>query len=1827
MGDQNHDPRDYIFSAEQETISRQANQPSPTSLQVSAPILAGSTADAAEIRDLSIYRTPPQTTSTIARERNILASASLLSDRAFRDPLSEIENADEEFQQSQALRLSMSAPEQSANNMFERDPQTDQHQFVDPQLLNNLRGQWATLDQAMHVHNVLMQQHQSGAQQHVSGQAPPTDRAAIRPTPPSSATNGATSAAGTLYAAQRDEARRLMALHAQQRRSPQQLQQHLVELLSQAGSQQQALDQSHDGQSPQFSLHQRQTASNVGSPLYPARPYGMLNNPDAGRNMATPLGGQIDQNRATRFGFPWPYSDITTYSESARRHASRASTHVQSRATPTGSFGNDPNPHANSGPAPVFGSAGTASFGSAHSAPQRVSSNADLATAIVQALTNGYPTYGNTGTRAETEAKYARIADDLNAEITGHVSTQPVARVLTFDGSPGLGTASVNTHEGMTATHQMSTRHAPLFMTNTQITEWEKNNAVTFPNALRESNAKQAQMSATAATVPASLRNIDASTGPTDEQVNDVLKSIDASFDWLAVLSAAVGGKLVVKIDSDLSIEGRQACVRYMCVNNDMLRSRFNPFSRHMNTYIQSHRDTLVYVPASILVAQDRRIGHKLLQGLNDRTRQATEGKAKATAGKSSQTRTGNRPYLAVPDILLALLRLGYKPDIDTPRKNELITTFITRPREYKTVDELATLFEETEEEFMSLNSNGRTYHDGVFTEQLATWILWLRDRTWAEEWIEHMQLNSKWPHTFEQLVTMTREKAAFETETVERARYRQLYPSRHSAVHAIGMQDARKLMADKSARNIRPGPDRSKKRPGSYTQTPYDRRSTISRGTDPRELQNREKNTKHTQIRALNRSNKYALGDVSYAKDAACPYCHLDRCRGRCWCCLKPGTCAEPPHGHMARDCKFRDVGINDVKNWDPEWIRSDSNTPCRKCGNMGHPPHACDEKLKRRVLIRLAKDANSGQWVNHIVAVCTLKPGHEAALEDMDVRPEDFEIELTGQSKYTGCDDSCGPDGCGQPHVVDVAHIYKPHQRLPVRQVSSTEYDTYVLKARDVDEPDEDDDMTEDESHHSSLLPIFAATESADIDDGTCSDSNLVGSTMTEREDGRLLWDTGAMRSTASSAAGARGYIRDAKAKLHGAGGAPIKTEGEGDFQSLIQSGSGRPHTLMREASICLGAPSIVSAGEKFAEGYGAVHNLDGMFIPRDSPAFDKVSRTTGRHDKILHFRSKEHWVITPEKEKLRLHHELRKNLYYLVPIQPTTTAESEHLKDARTDARYGTGAIGMINTQQNITHDCTLATYVRDMQKVIQDYEALSRRVAHFGAHNRSLDELLVATTSCLHELEQCMSNPATQHNHDNVVRAQVAKIEQAGLKRVCTRCMTQDCPSLFDDTVTCTNACVSCQSVTHEHVAGHDCGALHKRDQSTMVVTDHALGTLATGAPDDDPDGSEMVREHAELHASCDVTPCRACSAAANSSAGTQTSPQPVPIAQPVATKVSPYVKTNDIVSAFQSLHVSESTRLHHSTDEPDSVSHSINAAGVCTRCRKHRTSCACQPVKISTHGICTGCTKHYTACQCHTAETKQDRQTRVNKQRQDVATARSTQATVRSCAHIRHASPAGKHVQHSQSDSGNAGSTSQVGVDIIHHRSSSGVAGPSRLCSDNVRHIHHGSDSVTPGQGSGSAGPTDHGTGYAEPTREDSGNAGSDTGTAGYAGSHTITRKRKDDLTEQEMLQFVQANAWMHVLDASMDMPTVLNMPPRVWLSILPQREQAIMAVHHQNAVHATMVWENATSTMGIESEQAMRAERVLRTIEQQRAEHAEHAQRVAEVMLSTGASE
>ena len=268
-------------------------------------------------------------------------------------------------------------------------------------------------------------------------------------------------------------------------------------------------------------------------------------------------------------------------------------------------------------------------------------------------------------------------------------------------------------------------------------------------------------------------------------------------------------------------------------------------------------------------------------------------------------------------------------------------------------------------------------------------------------------------------------------------------------------------------------------------------------------------------------------------------------------------------------------------------------------------------------------------------------------------------------------------------------------------------------------------------------------------------------------------------------------------------------------------------------------------------------------------------------------------------------------------------------------------------MIQAQNDVTHDCTLPHYVTEIQKIVGDYESLTRQVAHFGAHDERFSEVMIATLTSLNDMRDQLEQPDRHAKHMQSIASCVDRVEHSALKRVCTRCMQSQCPAVLDDTVVCDSPCHTCGTSTKEHDAAYQCSALCAATRTITIMSEHAKHQFKTGAPEDD-EGDELEKEHARIHASCSVNPCPACQSAAASTevnASTQTSPslKQHPIALPVDTVRVAHAHLDDeaIIAAFQSLQVHGQTNSTETQTEPG-----LNVARVCNTCHKHFTGCTC-----------------------------------------------------------------------------------------------------------------------------------------------------------------------------------------------------------------------------------------------------------------------------------------
>lgn len=117
------------------------------------------------------------------------------------------------------------------------------------------------------------------------------------------------------------------------------------------------------------------------------------------------------------------------------------------------------------------------------------------------------------------------------------------------------------------------------------------------------------------------------------------------------------------------------------------------------------------------------------------------------------------------------------------------------------------------------------------------------------------------------------------------------------------------------------------------------------------------------------------------------------------------------------------------------------------------------------------------------------------------------------------------------------------------------------------------------------------------------------------------------------------------------------------------------------------------------------------------------------------------------------------------------------------------------------------------------------------------------------------------------------------------------------------------------------------------------------------------------------------------------------------------------------------------------------------------------------------------------------------------------------------------------------------------------------------------------------------------------------------------------RPAEDSLTSEQMLNLVHAHGFMHVTDDAASMPEACGMAASTWLHVLPQDDQAMLAVTYQNHIGAVNAWEQAVAKHGIESQRAMTASRQVLKADHQKVAAVEVCRNRAELLLAAGLQE
>ena len=408
-------------------------------------------------------------------------------------------------------------------------------------------------------------------------------------------------------------------------------------------------------------------------------------------------------------------------------------------------------------------------------------------------------------------------------------------------------------------------------------------------------------------------------------------------------------------------------------------------------------------------------------------------------------------------------------------------------------------------------------------------------------------------------------------------------------------------------------------------------------------------------------------------------------------------------------------------------------------------------------------------------------------------------------------------------------------------------------------------------------------------------------------------------------------------------------MKNVGEACFEMLCDTKQGTPHSMIRNAPICPEAPiNIISAGEKYKEGYGSAHNLDGIFISKNTYLYDRVKKIAYRRE-YLEFEKNEHQVITPELQQIMLH-QRKPNLFTIEPMPHTTVEESEHLKDMRANnPKYE--SISLLRMDDEVRFDKSLEFYTGEAQQLLGKIEQLQRSLAHVSAHDTEVSDALIAAVHCMHNVYDTLHNPDTSARHSEDVRQNIARMHPSALQSVCTRCerpTDASCADRCDGADKCTYACKECGSQdVRKHKEGYTCARRCAASNTILALTEKVREEMLTdtGNAEDDRIHDANMSEHAQLHAQCHKHPCKTCREHADMQ---QTEHADSSIQSNLIASIS----DESVARAFASLQlhdnaiVSSVTSMAAPVSDAVPVQSNLNDAGVCVKCWHHWTGCRC-----------------------------------------------------------------------------------------------------------------------------------------------------------------------------------------------------------------------------------------------------------------------------------------
>ena len=989
---------------------------------------------------------------------------------------------------------------------------------------------------------------------------------------------------------------------------------------------------------------------------------------------------------------------------------------------------------------------------------------------------------------------------------------------------------------------------------------------------------------------------------------------------------------------------------------------------------------------------------------------------------------------------------------------------------------------------------------------------------------------------------------------------------------------------------------------------------------------------------------------------------------------CLAEASCSSAHRNN----CPQKHARFEDAKTWPKEWFNNRQHEPCMRCGHVGHPASACPKRKERKVLMRT--QWHEGKHRNALVAFLDLKEGHTAP-DDENTHEVDIDTHVTTLSD--GCRDHAS---CGHAHEYDVNYVHTADTRLAVDTPAleshvymalSTEYG-YEHEYRDEDfERDEACEASNNsESDRSDVYPIYSLDDVTHANMSSSDDASFIATLASHSSipPDAAVWDSGAMKSVNKDDKNAIEYVKESFAKLYTANGAPMKNVGEARFEMLCDTKQGTPHSMIRSAPICPEAPiNIISAGEKYKEGYGSAHNLDGIFISKDTYLYDRVKKIAYKRE-YLEFEKGKHQVITPDLNQIMLH-QRKPNLFTIEPMPHTTVEESEHLKDMRSNnPRYE--SIRLLQMDERVRFDKSLEFYTGEAQQLLGKMEQLQRDLAHVSAHDIEVSDALIAAVHCMHNVYDTLHKPETSIRHNEDVRQNVARIHPSALQSVCTRCerpTDANCADRCDGADTCTYACKECGSQeVRKHKAGYTCARRCAASNTILALTEKVREEMLTGTDntEDDRIHDANMSEHAQLHAQCHKHPCKICREHADKQQSEHADSN-------IQTNLIASISDESIANAFTSLQlhknaiVASVTSMAVPVSDAVPVQSNLNDAGVCVKCWHHWTGCRCTDAVTGKHRHTKGRCVHK-ACRrwaayfgigkiCHAC---------------NPARANDCDACLKTAYCIRFSEEEEDHDR--DTDRTSAPSTSHKpsmkhGMDAVRHvsmgegsgASTSGELGsgrhgmshaqPSNI-TDNIMHsnLHHATMPVltraksTPLEAVGHATAEQSAAGNAaEPTDAvghatasmDDGNAPFQMDSVGHAterevGNATSTssnkKKRKGEeasIDRQTMLSVIGRHAWQSVLDSASKYPTVLSFTPLEWLEQLPLDMRNILSVVHQNVVTATLRHELCMSKHGKTSAKTIEAATDRAKEQRTYDDTVALMARIAETMLAAGTAQ